>query len=366
MNNKSTIKETLSLMGRMGLINESENRTDVISGNYQINDVDGLLRLFSKYAPKGGWKISIGYITAFEDVFGTKINSGRDLPFTDDEKAKLKSFGNETLSNYADNPIFYRKKYKNPYKPSSEMNILMKYNRFTAYWTKKSEENYSNENLRQRNEVLNYIANNQEALNDYLDEHPEIRDEYENFISQPENEKIPISKFVADKFLSPKGINTKSAYERVKGTPFKKNTENGQYMYSTFLKNDAVNYMADKEAFFIVDPDTENVREISKEQALAVSEMFVSTANQKTESAMSEFELMIKKLRNTSDYSWKELNLSQIAMMKFSFVDENGETQNFYYKNKDVVTRLSKNAKTKEERYTKPGTFGEIDKIFTE
>lgn len=366
MINDKSLNEVLSLMHRMDVIDEAKEYTNVMDDTYQIEDVDGLLKLFTKYAPKGGWKISIGYITALDDVFGSKINSGRDLPFSDDEKAKLKSYGDESLSDYADNPVFYRKKYKNPYRPSSDMNMLMKYNRFTAYWTKNSEANYTSENQRQRREVLDYILNNKDAMEQYLNEHPSLRDEYDEFISHPENENVPISTFIADKFLSPRGINTKSEYVRVPGTPFKQNKVNGQYMYSTFLKKDAVQYYADKEMFFIVDPDTENVREITKEQAIGVSEMFVSKAKAKTEEAMSEFERMIKTLKNKSDFSWKELNLNQVAMMKFSFEDENGEIKNFHYKNKNVVTRLSKNAKTKEERYTTPGRFGEIEKIFTE
>lgn len=358
------LNNAISLMHRMGLINEEVERTDIMN-NYRISTVDGLLQLFSKYAPQGGWKMSIGYITSYDKIGNVPINSGRDTPFTDDEKATLKSFNDSDLSSYADNPVFYRKKYKNPYRPDSSTNILMKYTNFVAYWTKESSNNYTNDSQRQYKEAKDLIRKNPDLVKDYIERHPNFEQEYQEYIKNPNVADATKEDYLVHILMHARGFNTKSNYEYVPGTPFKKNTANNQYMYSTYLKKDAVKYNKDKEAYFLVNPDTEEIRQISNKQAEAVSSMFVSNASKKDKMVMGELEELINKIKNTSDYKWTELNLNQIAQMKFSYKDENGKINNFIYNNKDVIVRIAKDAKTKEERYTVPGKFSKFDGIFS-
>lgn len=359
----NSLNEAISLMHRMGIISEDVERTDMME-NYRISSVDGLLQLFSKYAPQGGWKMSIGYITSYDKIGSTPINSGRDNPFTDDEKSRLKSFNDSELSAYADNPVYSRKKYKNPYRPDSSTNILMKYTNFVAYWTKESGNNYSNDSQRQYKEAEELIKNNPNLVSDYIKRHPEFEKDYQDYISNPNVADATKEDYLLHILMHARGFNTKSNYEYVKGTPFKKNTANNQYMYSTYLKKDAVTYNKGKEAYFIVNPDTEEVRQIPNEQAEAVSSMFVSTAVKKDKIVLGQLEEMINKIKNKSDYRWTELNLNQIAQMKFSYKDDNGKVKNFIYNNKDVIVRIAKDAKTKEERYTLPGKFSKFDDIF--
>lgn len=57
--------------------------------------------------------LGIGYLSGLSEVYGKGINSGRDgESFTDEEKEKLRSFGDDELSEYADNPVVSRKKTK--------------------------------------------------------------------------------------------------------------------------------------------------------------------------------------------------------------------------------------------------------------
>lgn len=256
--------------------------------------------------------LGIGYLSGLSEVYGKGINSGRDgESFTDEEKEKLRSFGDDELSEYADNPVVSRKKQKNPYRPDSNTNRLIRYTATTLIWRPDNIDTYVKEITNERINFRKYVDDNPDLVKQYQELHKGFDEKYVLYKQIDGNQDKTINDYIFYLLSEAKGFERREGFERVPDTPFKKKED--KYILNTYIRKNDIKYLTDTYRYFVASSDGKKLKEISQEQALYVSSLFKSPDTpRKTASIESDLEKYAKKLKGERTGIWCDYSMDQM------------------------------------------------------
>lgn len=307
---------------------------------------ESIINFFQENKSESDFLLKLNYLSGMQEVYGKVINSGRDgESFSEEEKEALKSFGDDELSKYADNPVVLRKKMKNPYRPNSNMNRLIKYTETTIKWHPYNIEDFIVEKKRENEAIKNYIDSNPDLISEYRNAHKGFDEKFNQYKQSDGNQDKTINGYIFYLLTEVKGFERREGFERIEGTPIK--VKDDKYILSTYIKKDEIEYFPDRSRYFVVSFDGKGLKEISKEQAVYVSMLFKSPDTPKktdiTENVLEKYAKSIKKERFGI---WCDYSLEQMVRLELECKTSDDQPIGIDYYNRPVV-RISKAVENK-------------------
>lgn len=322
-----------------------------------MSNIDKIIKLLQENDNGQDWRIRIGYISGFSEIDGKTINSGRDgESFTDEEKEKLKSFNDSYLSGYADNPIVYRKKVKNPYQPDSYTNTLLRYTVTEFKWNTMLSCIYNDERTKENEAIRQYIDTHPEAVAEYKSSVKNFDEKYNAFKTVEGNECKSENDFIYETIITPRAYEKRNEFTRIPSTPF--STDGTKYILNAYIPKFNKQQLTNEYRYFTVSPDGTTVNEISKEQAKYVANLFKSTGESKKPiaepTALAKY---AEELRSQRSGIWCNYSVEAMPCIEVESVEGGG----FELYNPEAIVRISKASESKTsprpEIYTKANLF---------
>lgn len=319
---------------------------------------ESLIEFFKGNKSGTDFLFKMNYLSGMSEVYGKTINSGRDgESFSEEEKETLKSFGDEELSKYADNPVVLRKKLKNPYRPDSNTNRLIKYTEASIKWHPYNVDDFITEKKKENEAIKKYIDNHPDLVTEYQNLYKGFDEKYNQYKQLDGNQDKTINDYVYHLLTEAKGFERRTGFETIEDTPFK--VREDKYILSTCIKKEEIKYFPDKTRYFVVSLDGKELKEISKEQAAYVSTLFKSPdAPVKTVSVESQLEKYAKAIKSERSVIWCDYTLDQVLKLELQCKVSDDYREVFVYNNRPVV-RISKAVENKTS--SKPEILTELD-----
>lgn len=276
------------------------------------DDVNSLLKMFSKHQPKNGWFMTVGYVNNAD--LNIKIPNNKLMGL----EAIARKLGHPAFIAMVDSPewkdgINKGSIVKNPFakqKPRGKEEIAA-----TVYTTKKFMLQWKNTNIKPEKDAAVKAVYDKYGL------------DWESGKINPEDKR---------------GLG----WSPIEGTPFKQHDITGTKALSYYIKQDISKGIGETKYFLKF---KDNITELSKDEVKFIYSLSPKTKSDDGLKRLSHLPIeAAKEIKKIEDlYSFKNLNLDKIMYIKCSMVID-GENKKFSYINYNVVPHGLKQGEFKE------------------